>query len=146
MFDIHKWNPALFCSQVIKNLLFVAKVIYLISPESDTTESQEQGEEEEEQNGNEEEGKAEEMERPPSLLWVMKKLSMLAKREAADAPKVPLKVIYTPMQRGIVDCFILIHMVTAAHSSCWESDFCSDEGFCILSVVFNHSLSEDVCV
>lgn len=55
------------------------------------------GEEEEER---EEEGKEEEEEeeeddkedRPPSLLWLMKKLSLMAKREAAYAPKVPLKV------------------------------------------------------
>ncbi|XP_036373482.1 small subunit processome component 20 homolog [Megalops cyprinoides] len=71
--------------QVIKNLLFVAKVIYLISPESETKESQDQGEEEED------EKEEEEKERPPSLLWVIKKLSVLAKREAADTPKVPLK-------------------------------------------------------
>ncbi|KAG9345665.1 hypothetical protein JZ751_008809 [Albula glossodonta] len=81
--------------QVIKNLLFVAKVIYLISPESDTTESEQQGDgedgEEEEKEGKEEENEEEEKERPPSLLWVMKKLSLLAKREAADTPKVPLK-------------------------------------------------------
>ncbi|XP_061106872.1 small subunit processome component 20 homolog isoform X1 [Conger conger] len=78
--------------QVIKNLLFVAKVIYLISPESDSTESQDQiDEEDDEQKEAEEDEKEEENERPPSLLWVMKKLSVLAKREAADTPKVPLK-------------------------------------------------------
>ncbi|KAK1906944.1 Small subunit processome component 20 like [Dissostichus eleginoides] len=52
--------------QVIKNLLFVGKVIYLVSPESDD-------------------------DRLPSLLWLMKKLSLMAKREAAHTPKVPLK-------------------------------------------------------
>ncbi|KAJ8381936.1 hypothetical protein SKAU_G00027140 [Synaphobranchus kaupii] len=77
--------------QVIKNLLFVAKVIYLISPESDSTESQEQIEEEEDEQKEAEDEKEEENERPPSLLWVMKKLSVLVKREAADTPKVPLK-------------------------------------------------------
>uniref|UniRef100_A0A8C7ULV4 UTP20 small subunit processome component n=1 Tax=Oncorhynchus mykiss TaxID=8022 RepID=A0A8C7ULV4_ONCMY len=97
--------------QVIKNLLFVAKVIYLISPESEippAREVEEGGEEEEMENGGElendgekgdeekEEEKQEEEEdekddRPPSLLWMMKKLSLMAKREAADTPKIPLK-------------------------------------------------------
>ncbi|KAM6984775.1 small subunit processome component 20 homolog [Aplochiton taeniatus] len=111
--------------QVIKNLLFVAKVIYRISPESEVTaipeviedeekeekkengdgnQSNEKGgkEEEEEEEKPEEEEKQEEEEeeeeeqdekdnRPPSLLWMMKKLSLMAKREAADTPKIPLK-------------------------------------------------------
>ncbi|XP_070710114.1 small subunit processome component 20 homolog [Pempheris klunzingeri] len=101
--------------QVIKNLLFVAKVIYLISPESDVTsppeetkeedekEDEEEEEEEEEgqsENGDEddkdlekekEEEEDEKDDRPPSLLWLMKKLSLMAKREAAYTPKVPLK-------------------------------------------------------
>ncbi|KAF7667571.1 hypothetical protein LDENG_00057170 [Lucifuga dentata] len=92
--------------QVIKNLLFAAKVIYLISPESDITPTQEEQrengdgaeeEEEEEKEVDEEESedKQEEEEdkdeRPPSLLWLMKKLSLMAKREAAYSPKVPLK-------------------------------------------------------
>ncbi|CAB1345772.1 unnamed protein product [Coregonus sp. 'balchen'] len=97
--------------QVIKNLLFVAKVIYLISPESEITPAQEVeegGEEEEmkendegEKDGEDEEGDEEEKQedeeedekddRPPSLLWMMKKLSLMAKREAADTPKIPLK-------------------------------------------------------
>uniref|UniRef100_UPI0037E7A1C0 small subunit processome component 20 homolog isoform X2 n=1 Tax=Semicossyphus pulcher TaxID=241346 RepID=UPI0037E7A1C0 len=96
--------------QVIKNLLFVGKVIYLLSPESDITSPEEEMKKEEEQseNGNEEDGEKEEMEesekkeeeedeeddkddRPPSLLWLMKKLSLMAKREAAYSPKIPLK-------------------------------------------------------
>ncbi|GAA6228191.1 small subunit processome component 20 homolog isoform X2 [Lates japonicus] len=100
--------------QVIKNLLFVGKVIYLISPESDVTSSlgevkeeedegqrengdEEGGEgEEEKEEGNEKEEEEEEEEddkddRPPSLLWLMKKLSLMAKREAAHTPKIPLK-------------------------------------------------------
>ncbi|XP_056312047.1 small subunit processome component 20 homolog [Danio aesculapii] len=87
--------------QVVKNLLYVAKVIYLISPESDSVnppEEQENIEEETaentETNGGEQEQKLEEQQndnKPPSLLWVMKKLSLLAKREAANTPKVPLK-------------------------------------------------------
>uniref|UniRef100_A0A8C4I8P8 Small subunit processome component 20 homolog n=1 Tax=Dicentrarchus labrax TaxID=13489 RepID=A0A8C4I8P8_DICLA len=98
--------------QVIKNLLFVGKVIYLISPESDVPSPEEEVKEEEEQreNGDEEDENGEEREekekeeeeeeeeeeddkddRPPSLLWLMKKLSLMAKREAAFSPKVPLK-------------------------------------------------------
>ncbi|MBN3303699.1 UTP20 protein, partial [Amia calva] len=85
--------------QVIKNLLFVAKVIYLLAPDS-ALESVESGEKEESEGEGEEEGSepagqskgvAQEEERPPSLLWVMKKLSVLAKREAADTPKIHLK-------------------------------------------------------
>lgn len=100
---------------MIKNLLFVGKVIYLISPESDIPSPQEEekeeekeeeqtengdddgGEEDEDEEGNEEKEKEEEEEedkddRPPSLMWLMKKLSLMAKREAAYTPKVPLKV------------------------------------------------------
>ncbi|XP_041833171.1 small subunit processome component 20 homolog [Melanotaenia boesemani] len=96
--------------QVIKNLLFVGKVIYLISPESQVTaqeevkdelEEEEEEEHRENENGDEDqdekEKEAEEEEdgdkddRPPSLLWLMKKLCLMAKREAAYTPKVPLK-------------------------------------------------------
>ncbi|KAM9327768.1 small subunit processome component 20 homolog [Pholidichthys leucotaenia] len=101
--------------QVIRNLLFVGKVIYLISPESQVTSTEEDVNKEEEQqdvkdeeveqreNGDEEEKEKEEQKeeeeeedddgnnKPPSLLWLMKKLSLMAKREAAYAPKVPLK-------------------------------------------------------
>lgn len=107
---------------MIKNLLFIGKVIYLVSPESDVASPQEEAKEEKEQQENgeeeakEEKGKAEEEDedeegieeqdkeeeeeeeeddkddRPPSLLWLMKKLSLMAKREAAYTPKVPLKV------------------------------------------------------
>ncbi|CAJ1054380.1 small subunit processome component 20 homolog [Xyrichtys novacula] len=100
--------------QVIKNLLFVGKVIYLVSPESDVQPPEEEMKEEEEEeevqkeNGNEEDGDEEEMEdkekkeeeedkeddkddKPPSLLWLIKKMSLMAKREAAYTPKIPLK-------------------------------------------------------
>ncbi|XP_059182433.1 small subunit processome component 20 homolog [Centropristis striata] len=99
--------------QVIKNLLFVGKVIYLVSPESDVAPAQEEvkEEEKEEQNGDDKEQEEEEEDeddkekeeeeeeeeeddkddRPPSLLWLIKKLSLMAKREAAYTPKVPLK-------------------------------------------------------
>lgn len=83
--------------QVIKNLLFVGKVIYLLSLESETA-SQEGGKDEEEHSEDEhdeDKGKEEEKEdteKPPSFLWLIKKLSLMAKREAAYTPKVPLKV------------------------------------------------------
>ncbi|KAM8908719.1 small subunit processome component 20 homolog isoform 2-T2 [Spinachia spinachia] len=98
--------------QVIKNLLFVGKVIYLLSPESDVTPEGEEkkdepddtvfdekgvekelngGEEEEEEVDDEGEDVADKDDRPPSLLWLIKKLSLMAKREAAHTPKVPLK-------------------------------------------------------
>lgn len=96
--------------QVIKNLLFVGKVIYLISPESRITspeeevkeqiesgddgdeEEREAKEEEAEEDKEEEEAEEDKGDRPPSLLWLMRKLSLMAKREAANTPKVPLKV------------------------------------------------------
>ncbi|KYO17523.1 small subunit processome component 20-like protein [Alligator mississippiensis] len=91
--------------QVIKNLLFVAKVLYLLAPDS---EKDEEGKDEMDcetgaQDASEVEGKeapaqeekdseeAEEKSRPATLLWVMKKLSLMAKREAAYSPKSPLK-------------------------------------------------------
>lgn len=89
--------------QVIKNLLFVGKMIYLISPESVISTEEDGGKMEEEQteegvNGKEDEEEEREEEeeedkddRPPSLLWLIKKLSLMAKREAAYSPKVPLK-------------------------------------------------------
>ncbi|XP_077450300.1 small subunit processome component 20 homolog [Stigmatopora argus] len=75
--------------QVIKNLLFVGKVIYLLSPESEVAAPDEETQEDEEQNGVEEE--KEDDDKPPSLLWLIKKLSLMAKREAANSPKIPLK-------------------------------------------------------
>lgn len=97
---------------MIKNLLFVGKVIYLISPESHVATPQEEAKDEEEQRENgdgddeeeeeqlkeeeEEENEGDKDDRPPSLLWLMKKLSLMAKREAAYTPKVPLKV-HTPL-------------------------------------------------
>ncbi|XP_034018840.1 small subunit processome component 20 homolog isoform X2 [Thalassophryne amazonica] len=85
--------------QVIKNLLFVAKVIYLISPESDVAPPEGAVEDEDKQSEKEDEDEAKQKEkdedekddRPPSLLWLMKKLSLMTKREAANTPKVPLK-------------------------------------------------------
>ncbi|XP_056878552.1 small subunit processome component 20 homolog [Takifugu flavidus] len=77
--------------QVIKNLLFVGKVIYLISPESDVVSSLGEVEREQGENEKDEEEGDEKDDRPPSLMWLMRKLSLMAKREAANTPKVPLK-------------------------------------------------------
>lgn len=85
---------------MIKNLLYVGKVIYLISSESDVQDQEQDGpevgngdEEDEEKEGEKEEEEEEDRDnKPPSLLWLMKKLSLMAKREAAHSPKVPLKV------------------------------------------------------
>uniref|UniRef100_A0A8B9S342 UTP20 small subunit processome component n=1 Tax=Apteryx owenii TaxID=8824 RepID=A0A8B9S342_APTOW len=92
--------------QVIKNLLFVAKVIYLLAPASEDDkeakgelncemEEQEASEDEDERDlsaqGEGEREDTEEKGQPATLLWVMKKLSLMAKREAAYFPKIPLK-------------------------------------------------------
>uniref|UniRef100_A0A3Q2YK22 UTP20 small subunit processome component n=1 Tax=Hippocampus comes TaxID=109280 RepID=A0A3Q2YK22_HIPCM len=82
--------------QVIKNLLFVGKIIYLVSPESNIITPEEEMEangEEEEEDNKEEKDEADDVkdDKPPSLLWLIKKLSLMAKREAAHNPKIPLK-------------------------------------------------------
>ncbi|XP_074683053.1 small subunit processome component 20 homolog isoform X1 [Strix aluco] len=92
--------------QVIKNLLFVAKVVYLLAPGLEEgkeakgelscgVEEQEASEDEEEKDVSAQgEGGREDTEekgQPATLLWLMKKLSLMAKREAAYSPKVPLK-------------------------------------------------------
>uniref|UniRef100_A0A670XP62 UTP20 small subunit processome component n=1 Tax=Pseudonaja textilis TaxID=8673 RepID=A0A670XP62_PSETE len=86
--------------QVIKNLLFVSKVLYLLAPtpEDDKEiggdvvwETEDQGdlgsEDEKETSAME----AKEKSSPASLLWVMKKLLVMATREAAYSPKDSLK-------------------------------------------------------
>uniref|UniRef100_A0A8C4U3G8 UTP20 small subunit processome component n=1 Tax=Falco tinnunculus TaxID=100819 RepID=A0A8C4U3G8_FALTI len=100
-------NYSLFTFQVIKNLLFVAKVVYLLAPASEEgkeaerelgceVEEREASEDEEEKDtsaqGEGEREETEEKGQPATLLWLMKKLSLMAKREAAYSPKVPLKV------------------------------------------------------
>uniref|UniRef100_A0A8C4RTT2 UTP20 small subunit processome component n=1 Tax=Erpetoichthys calabaricus TaxID=27687 RepID=A0A8C4RTT2_ERPCA len=87
--------------QVIRNLLFVAKVLYLLNPEleeqdtnSVTTHENEEIHPEEgvnQQNETSSKPVAEENDQPASLRWLMNKLSYLAKVEAAHSPKVPLK-------------------------------------------------------
>ncbi|XP_048356593.1 small subunit processome component 20 homolog isoform X1 [Sphaerodactylus townsendi] len=92
--------------QVVKNLLFVAKVLYLLAPGPEEgkeinkevcceTESQDafagEGEDETSAVEEREDEEAEEKSRPATLLWLMKRLSVMAKREAAYSPKDPLK-------------------------------------------------------
>lgn len=54
------------------------------------------GEETEEKDKDDEDGEDKD-DRPPSLMWLIKKLSLMAKREAAYTPKVPLKVPRQPL-------------------------------------------------
>ncbi|XP_076967884.1 small subunit processome component 20 homolog isoform X2 [Tamandua tetradactyla] len=100
--------------QVVKNLLFVAKVLYLLEPDSEdkqdeTGEGMEEpealgdgvtkGELEHEaragekaESGKDETGEAEEEpRRPATLLWLIRKLSRIARLEAAYSPRNPLK-------------------------------------------------------
>lgn len=84
----------------------MAKVVYLLVPASEgkeaeeelscEVEQQEASEDEEEKDisaqGEGEKEDTEEKGQPATLLWLMKKLSLMAKREAAYSPKVPLKV------------------------------------------------------
>ncbi|KAG8439453.1 hypothetical protein GDO86_005604 [Hymenochirus boettgeri] len=94
--------------QVIKNLLFVAKVIYLLAPTTQPSQTSneemdyetckqdpsgdgENDSDKEEEEADEKKDKADEKE--VTLMWLMKKLSVLARREAAYSPKNPLKRI-----------------------------------------------------
>ncbi|KAM8982078.1 small subunit processome component 20 homolog [Sarcophilus harrisii] len=104
--------------QIVKNLLFVAKVIYLLvlhaaekekapeetgeaaapetsqaaSSEDRPGPSEEASDDENEAAGSAEKaGAEEELGRPANLFWLIHKLSVMAKREAAYSPKNPLK-------------------------------------------------------
>ncbi|XP_060050218.1 small subunit processome component 20 homolog isoform X2 [Erinaceus europaeus] len=87
--------------QVVKNLLFIAKVLYLLAPNSEdkqgelkerlgngetqkacaeNTDSEQEENEEEEEHSN-----------PATLLWLILKLSRIAKLEASYSPRNPLK-------------------------------------------------------
>ncbi|CAI9571318.1 unnamed protein product [Staurois parvus] len=84
--------------QVVKNLLFVAKVIYLLHPEVQNTENHQEEEDHEsvkqEASGEEEDADSQmKEEKGATLVWLMTKLSMLARKEAAHTPKNPLKRI-----------------------------------------------------
>ncbi|XP_032972673.1 small subunit processome component 20 homolog [Rhinolophus ferrumequinum] len=88
--------------QVVKNLLFVAKVLYLLEPDSgDKQDDIKEDMEEQEALGDgvaredtEHEACAHEKEehsRPATLLYLIQKLSRIAKLEAAYSPRNPLK-------------------------------------------------------
>uniref|UniRef100_A0A2K6K483 UTP20 small subunit processome component n=1 Tax=Rhinopithecus bieti TaxID=61621 RepID=A0A2K6K483_RHIBE len=92
--------------QVVKNLLFVARVLYLLEPYCEDKQSkikedlEEQAalgdgvayaDEKAESDGEEKEEVKEELGRPATLLWLIQKLSRIAKLEAAYSPRNPLK-------------------------------------------------------
>uniref|UniRef100_A0A2K5MGH7 UTP20 small subunit processome component n=1 Tax=Cercocebus atys TaxID=9531 RepID=A0A2K5MGH7_CERAT len=92
--------------QVVKNLLFIAKVLYLLEPYCEDKQSKikEDLEEQEalgdgvacadekaESDGEEKEEVKEELGRPAMLLWLIQKLSRIAKLEAAYSPRNLLK-------------------------------------------------------
>ncbi|XP_014635798.1 PREDICTED: small subunit processome component 20 homolog isoform X1 [Ceratotherium simum simum] len=100
--------------QVVKNLLFVAKVLYLLEPDSEDKQSEikEDIEEQEalgdgvareeverevhadkkaESDKEENEEAKEENSKPATLLWLIQKLSRIAKLEASYSPRNPLK-------------------------------------------------------
>lgn len=85
----------------------MAKVVYLLAPAleegkedeaelSCEVDKQDASEDEEEKDiSTQGEGQKEDTEekgQPATLLWLMKRLSLMAKREAAYSPKIPLKV------------------------------------------------------
>uniref|UniRef100_A0A2K5Y3K6 UTP20 small subunit processome component n=1 Tax=Mandrillus leucophaeus TaxID=9568 RepID=A0A2K5Y3K6_MANLE len=93
-------------THVVKNLLFVAKVLYLLEPYCEDKQSKikEDLEEQEalgdgmacadekaESDGEEKEEVKEELGRPATLLWLIQKLSQIAKLEAAYSPRNLLK-------------------------------------------------------
>ncbi|XP_031318808.2 small subunit processome component 20 homolog [Camelus dromedarius] len=89
--------------QVVKNLLFVAKVLYLLEPDS----GDKQGDMKEDMDKQEVSGdgmvredieelracadEKEEHSKPATLLWLIQKLSRIAKLDAAYSPRNPLK-------------------------------------------------------
>ncbi|XP_061062118.1 small subunit processome component 20 homolog isoform X2 [Eubalaena glacialis] len=89
--------------QVVKNLLFVAKVLYLLEPDSGDKQGNIQEDMEEQEvlgdgmaREDVEEHKAcadekEKQSKPATLLWLIQKLSRIAKLEAAYSPRNPLK-------------------------------------------------------
>ncbi|XP_059968757.1 small subunit processome component 20 homolog [Mesoplodon densirostris] len=89
--------------QVVKNLLFVAKVLHLLEPDSgdkqgnikeDMEEQEVLGDGMAREDGEEHKTRAdkkEERSEPATLLWLIRKLSRIAKLEAAYSPRNPLK-------------------------------------------------------
>ncbi|XP_036025597.1 small subunit processome component 20 homolog isoform X1 [Onychomys torridus] len=89
--------------QVVKNLLFIAKVLYLLEPDSgnkrgelkdlEDSLAREAAGDEAGADGKTESDREEKEEpsRPATLLWLIQKLSRMAKLEAAYTPRNPLK-------------------------------------------------------
>ncbi|XP_028638934.1 small subunit processome component 20 homolog [Grammomys surdaster] len=90
--------------QVVKNLLFIAKVLYLLELESGNKQGELKDSEEqdtladalareaaEEKAGGKTESDREEPSKPATLMWLIQKLSRMAKLEAAYSPRNPLK-------------------------------------------------------
>ncbi|VCW66097.1 unnamed protein product [Gulo gulo] len=101
--------------QVVKNLLFVAKVLYLLEPQSEDKQGEIKEDMEEQEtlgegvatgevkqyksradekmdsDKEENEEAKEEHSKPATLLWLIQKLSRIAKLEAAYSPRNPLK-------------------------------------------------------
>ncbi|XP_055506481.1 small subunit processome component 20 homolog [Leucoraja erinacea] len=79
--------------QVVKNLLFVTKIMYLLKPGGQvaTEEKKEGSESELGAEGGEEPRAGGADEKRTNLMWLIRKLCIVAKREAAYSPKIPLK-------------------------------------------------------
>lgn len=81
----------------------------------DKDETEETQEEDQMENTNgpeeEEEDKDDKDNQPPSLLWLIKKLSLMAKREAAYSPKVPLKVNTQPIHFTCIFIICQLHVI-----------------------------------
>lgn len=79
--------------QVVKNLLFVTKIMYLLKPGGQVaTEEEKEGSESElGAEGGEEPRAGGADEKRTNLMWLIRKLCIVAKREAAYSPKIPLK-------------------------------------------------------
>lgn len=114
--------------KVIKNLLFVSKVLYLLTPtpedgkeigEDVVWETEDQGdlgsEDEKEVSGME----AKEKSSPASLLWIMKKLLVMATREAAHSPKDSLKVSLSSANNTFSSENVKVSVTFTVHKCKW---------------------------
>ena len=118
--------PTPFFSKVVKNLLFVAKVLYLLEPDSGDKQGNIKEDMEEQEvfgDGTAREGveehracadEKEEQGKPATLLWLIQKLSRIATVEAAYSPRNPLKVwCICKMPESSLFFFFLILMILA---------------------------------
>lgn len=121
----------------------MAKVVYLLAPASEEgketdgelsceVEEQEVSEDEKDTSAQAEEEREDTQEKgqPATLLWLMKKLSVMAKREAAYSPKVPLKV-----RTGLVPLLLMrwaLLQDSAALALCFQGTRC--RGCCELAL------------